>query len=450
MLIRNVLVWRRAVLSLAALAVLAWAHQAWAGGFGRSSAVGGVVVTAEGVLRNPEVDELNQLKKIRAEILRQLPGTLKQAVPLRKISLRRLQETIQTRIDKVQMPYLTEEMQYLGGLTRIKYIFIYPEENDIVLAGPAEPITVDGRGHMVGAETGSPILQLDHLLVALRSAESAAQNPISCSIDPTPEGLARFQAYWRKQKVFSPRLAKGVEKALGPQRVTLTGVSPKTDFARTMVAADFRMKRLAMGLEPSGIRGLPSYLSMISGGGLNSATPRWWMAPNYDRMLKSPDGTAWELRGGGIKVMTEDSFVTETGGPKRTGKSSPAAQKWADAMTSHFDELSHRHAIFGEMRNVMDMAVIGALIVKERLADQANCDLSLLMDESKISTEGFNVPKTVNTIASVKKSGRKYIISASGGVEVSSWHVADRVQASESLAPVRKDAQHQGAHWWWN
>ena len=40
-----------------------------------------------------------------------------------------------------------------------------------------------------------------------------------------------------------------MEKALGPQLITVTGVSATTHFAQVMVAADFRMKRLAMNFE---------------------------------------------------------------------------------------------------------------------------------------------------------------------------------------------------------
>src|SRR5262245_20792095 len=396
------------------------------------NAVGGVVVDTDGILRTASVDELNQLAKARAEQLKRLPDDLNVATPLRKVSLRRLQEEFAARKAKAQMPLFTEEMEYLAGLTRIQYVFVYPEEKDIVLVGPAEPIKVSPNGHMVGKETGHPILQLDHLLVALRTAEAAGREVISCSIDPTKEGVAAFNRVIAQTKRFDTSLADTLEKAMGMQDVTITGVPGSSDFARTMVAADYRMKRLAMGFEKIPVRGLPTYLSLVTGN--SPAMPRWWMAPNYESIRKDADGLAWELRGLGVKVMTEDTIFGQDGSSKRTGKANPAAQKWADTMTAKYDELTVHYPIFGELRNMMDMAVVGALIVKHDLLKTAGLDLAALVsDRSAMSRDEFAVPKKVPTVVSWDKRGGKYVVTASGGVEINSWKVADKTETSKAL-----------------
>src|SRR5687768_4803816 len=164
-------------------------------------------------------------------MLKEVPADLKQPSKLRKVSLRGLEAAIAERKRKTEMPLLTDDMHYLAGLTRIQYVLVYPEQNDIVLAGPAEGWKVDEKGTIVGASTGLPILQLDHLLVALRTAEAAAQAPISCSIDPTPEGIRRFQAFMQTQKQFSEAAVRGIEQALGAQSIRINGVSDSTDFA---------------------------------------------------------------------------------------------------------------------------------------------------------------------------------------------------------------------------
>ena len=61
----------------------------------------------------------------------------------------------------------------MAGLTRVKYVLVYPEQNDVVLAGPAEGWRVDALGNVVGASSGQPVLLLDDLMVALRVAEQA-------------------------------------------------------------------------------------------------------------------------------------------------------------------------------------------------------------------------------------------------------------------------------------
>ena len=54
-------------------------------------------------------------------------------------------------------------------------MFACPEQKDIVLVGPAEGWKVDHRGTMIGLSTGRPVMLLDDLLVALRTAKTAAQ-----------------------------------------------------------------------------------------------------------------------------------------------------------------------------------------------------------------------------------------------------------------------------------
>jgi NADH-quinone oxidoreductase subunit D len=94
-----------------------------------------------------------------------------------------------------------------------------------------------------------------------------------------------------------------MEQALGPQKISVTGVPETSHFARALVAADFRMKRLGMGFERAPVDGLPSFLDMFSGrtAGLQNMMPRWWLAPNYEPIRRDAEGLAWELRGSGVK-----------------------------------------------------------------------------------------------------------------------------------------------------
>ena len=61
-----------------------------------------------------------------------------------------------------------------------------------------------------------------------------------------------------------PQVAgRQMEEAVGPQTITVTGVPATSHFARVIVAADFRMKRLAMNFEPAPVDGMPSFLTML-------------------------------------------------------------------------------------------------------------------------------------------------------------------------------------------
>jgi hypothetical protein len=297
------------------------------------------------------------------------------------------------------------------------------------------------------------VLQLDDFLVALRTVHAARQQGISCSIDPTPEGRDNLQKFLNSVKQFSPNLVEGAQKAMGPQQITLTGVPPNSHFARVLVAADYHMKRIGMNLDPSPVKALPGYVEMLAKKGAkpSSATPRWWLACNYEPLLHSEDGLAWELRGPGVKAMTEDDIVNKEGQAAGSGRKGALAQQWADLMTQHYGELSKKNAVFGELRNIMDMCVVAALIEKEGLAAKAGLSIPLLTDPKSELTAltTWNVPKTVATQCSFIKSGREYIFTASGGVQVDSWAVASNSAVKAEVAQAREKAGAPAGKSWW-
>jgi hypothetical protein len=211
------------------------------------------------------------------------------------------------------------------------------------------------------------------------------------------------------------------------------------------------MKRLAMDFEPSPVRGLPSYLQMVPANARTVQSPRFWLEPQYQALLRDADGLAFELRGSSVKAMTEEDYVTAAGGVQHSGKAGPAAKKWADLMTAKYAELAVADPIFGELQNCMELAVVGALLTKERLTEKAGQSLPTLLESPAVKTEVFNAPKQVESKASVLNKGRNWVISVSGGVAINSWAVADKVQPSDKVAPVRaKAAPAANTNWWWN
>ncbi|HVX63871.1 MAG TPA: hypothetical protein VHC19_24830, partial [Pirellulales bacterium] len=176
-----------------------------------------------------------------------------------------------------------------------------------------------------------------------------------------------------------------------------------------------------------------------------------WLTTDYEPLLTDGEGLAWQLRGPGVKAMTEDDFVDAQGNRRQTGKANPQAQRWADAMTAKYDELSIKEPIFGELRNCMDLAVVSALIVKERLAAKAGLNLGVLMDVDRLPTDEYLTPKRIPTQANFIETRSNYIISASGGVAIDSWGALVRQEASDALTPVRREvAKAREQSWWWN
>ena len=438
--------------SLAMLAVLALCLPAAGQVFERTRSVGGIFVDLNGILDIAAPDDLGKLSRLRAEGIDEIPAELAGGAPLRKISLRRLEAAIQAHKGEELLP---DEIRYLAGLQQIRYLFVFPEQGDIVLVGPGEGWKADRRGNVVGVTTGRPVMLLDDLLVALRTAHQAARGGISCSIDPTQEGLARLQRHVAGlRQMGNPRAtAAGIEQALGPQQISVQGVPATSHFARVLVAADYRMKRLAMKFDPTPIRELPSFLDMIpaSGRGMSNMLPRWWLEPNYEPIVKSSDGLAFEFRGAGVKCMTEADFVAASGQKRVGAKASPMAQRWADNMTEHYDELAVAEPIFGELRNCMELAIVAALIAKERLTERAGYSMPLLTDPEDVAVDEFPAPRQVDSKVSMVRKRGGWVISASGGVMLNSWQVADRTQQNTAPVEVRtKSASTENTNWWWN
>ena len=417
----------------------------------RSAAVGGVSIDTDGVLSNARIDDSGMLGKLMRQSLEKIPGELNPAVEMRKISLRRVAAALE-ECAKNNKP-IPDALKYLAGLQRIHYVFVYPEQKDIVLVGPGEGWKVDAKGTVVGVVTGRPVMLLDDLLVALRTAQAAAHGGITCSIDPTSEGLARMnQQLPALTRSGDPQtVAGGIESALGMQRISVQGVPDTSHFARVLVAADYRMKRIAMNFDSSPVRGLPSYLQMVKPSARTVLSPRFWLEPKYEALLRDGDGMAFELRGSGVKAMTEEDFIASTGNIQHSGKAGPAAQNWANIMTEKYPELAVADPIFGQLQNCMELAVVGALVVKERLTEKAGDSMPTLLESPAAKARCVHAPKQVESKASVLKRGRNWVISASGGVAINSWAIADKFKPSDTIVPVRaKAVAAENAGWYWN
>ena len=419
----------------------------------RQNNVGGISVNAGGIVNQPNVQGRERLRAMLLDGLKPIPEGLNDVVSLRKVSLRGLQSAVDEAL-RNGTGKLPDEVRYLAGLHRIQYVLVYPELNDIVLAGPGEGWTIDDQANVVGITTGQPVLQLDDLLVALRTVTAARDVGISCSIDPTDEGRRQLESLLAGFTRYQPQVLSQIEQALGPQSITITGVPKDSHFARVLVAADYRMKRIAMDLDPSPVRGLPNYLDMVKTGAVSKdMMPRWWLACHYEPLARSDNGLAWELRGPGVKCMTENDFVSEDGSVETTGQTSSTAQRWADLMTEKYEELSSRDLVFAELRNLMDLCVVAALLEKEQLVDKAGFNLSLLSESgNRLMVDTWNIPRTVATQASVVKKGRNYIISASGGVQIESWQIASQAEDSKHVGSIHAQsvAPPDAAAWWWN
>jgi len=130
----------------------------WAGQpFLRNPTVGGISIDADGVLRQADPANTKLLTNALRKDIQKAPQALMAPIGMRMVSLRGLQSAILAAQEK-NLGQLPEEVRFLAGLQRIQYILVYPEQNDIVLAGPGEGWRVDDKAYVVGITTGRPVV----------------------------------------------------------------------------------------------------------------------------------------------------------------------------------------------------------------------------------------------------------------------------------------------------
>lgn len=424
----------------------------------------GVAVDADGVLRRLTVNDFTgQLDRQRAqEAVAQLDTDIAKFSKLRKVSLTRLARLIRKAIDEGHGP--DEAMKHLAGLTRIKYVFYYPETQDIVIAGPAEGWAETVSGRVLGLQTGRPVLELQDLVVALRAFPPGKKtNPmVYCSIDATSEGLARMQEFLShigRQIVPGDEqfIVEGLRESLGMQVITLGGISSSTHFAQVMVEADYRMKLIGIGLEEPPAR-IKSYISQASFSSIaRNAMCRWWFVPDYKRIRVTDDRHAMEFVGTGVKLVGEDEVIRSDGTRQTAGGQNRASRRFTQSFTDKYAQLADRSPVYGQLRNCIDMLVAAAFLQENDLYGLADWDLSVLGQESIYPVQTYNAPQHVASAVNSIWKGRRLATPVGGGVQIRARKVLDTenllvdekgtVQEARSAVNI---GELSADKWWWD
>jgi hypothetical protein len=426
-----------------------------------SSSAAGVVIDANGVLRMNKVDDPSgQLMRERiASAKAALDPKVSSFSKLRKISINRLERSILEH-----QGTLTEEMRCLAGLLRVKYVFYYPDSKDIVLAGPAEGWATDPAGRIVGLTSHRPIVQLQDLVVALRtfSPDREPASLIGCSIDPTEEGLAAMQQFLRSVgSTATPdqtqTIVDGLRTSLGLQKVSILGISPKTHFAQVLVEADYRMKLIGIGLEQPPVK-MISYVDRARPGDISrNAMQRWYFTPDYQCVRTSNDKLAMELVGDGVKLIGEDEMVTADGQRHQADRGSKASHEFVASFTRKYSELAERSPVYAELRNLIDLSIAAAFIREQDYVLKAGWKMAFFGDESAFPVEVYNVPQTVETAVNALWRGHTLVTPVGGGVNIEAEQALNPNNVlSDDKGTVAKHREGNSVpelapgQWWWD
>ena len=385
----------------------------------------GIDVDAMGVVRMQRVtDPSGQLTRQRLmQSKAELDPQLARPSKLRKVSLNRLEAAIKAADQNFSG--LSDEMRYLAGLTKIQYVFVYPETGDVVIAGPAEGYTFDLVGNPIGVSTGRSVLELQDLVAALRCfpRTGAAASSIGCSIDPTPEGLQNMQNFLtsiagRVAPNDDVHIAKGLKESLGPQVVTVRGVPESTHFARVMVEADYRMKLIGIGLEDPPVK-ITSYVQRANPANVaRNAMQRWYFVPDYKAVKMSDDSLAMELVGEGVKLIGEQEYVSQHGQRAQAVSVDRASQIFVRSFTEKYKALAARVPVFAQLRNLIDMSIVAAYMQENDTYGQSGWEMDFFGDESQFSIETYSAPQQVESAVNVVWKRNVLMTPIGGGVQV--------------------------------
>ncbi len=407
-------------------------------------------------------DPGGQLTKKRiAEARANLNPDVAKSSPLRKVSINRLEAAVREQLAKNQPP--TEEMQFLAGLTRLRYVFYYPETKDIVLAGPAEGWAPDPANRICGIDSGRPVLQLQDLIVALRAFPPSEQKSpaIVVSIDPTPEGLTRMQEFLRRigshaTPADTETIVNGLRTNLGMQNIRVGGVKANTHFAQVLLECDYRMKLIGIGAEKPPVR-IVSYVDRAGASVSRNALERWYFIPDYNCARVAADSLGLELVGDAVKLISENELVAADGARVKSGKSNRASDLFTSSFTRKYAELARQVPVFAEMRNAIDLAIAAAFINQQDFYAQSGWQAETFHDEGSLAVETYNTPAQVETVCTAVWKGNRLFTPVGGGVTI---HPREALITTNLLpdedgkiSELRESVDLKDLpadHWWWD
>ena len=429
----------------------------------------GVRVEPNGVLRTQTAQEQSgRLKDLGIQVREALLNNeIAQVSGLRVISLPRLEEAVARRLEQGKEP--TISMQLLGGLTSIKHVFVYPEDQEIVIAGPAEGWKYNDNGLPVGVESGKPVMQLDDIVTVLRAFSATGQKFFSCSINPREEGLKNLKGFVEQTSSRPLRPGAAVQnwvgqlqQQLGRQDIVYSGINPESRVARTIVEADYRMKLIGIGkYDFAGSSKIPSIFDLMTAEEQKASkldALRWWLTMKYDAVLHTADRNGFEFVGSSVLCQSENQFLNAQGKQVQTGQSEGSNLVFAQTFTTKYEELAKQDIVFADLKNVFDLSLVAAILQHEGVARNVGWDLGVFSNEGSYITTRHDAPREVDSVVNHRVfRGRDIVVQVAGGVradlgsviaDVSVYRAGVRLDGTADK--VRTDEELPANRWWWD
>jgi hypothetical protein len=221
------------------------------------------------------------------------------------------------------------------------------------------------------------------------------------------------------------------------------------------------MKLVGIGLE-EGTLGVKSYLDTVELDKTGNPPPmnvlRWWFTLNYDALAATEGRDAFELRGPGLKVLSETEMLTDRGERVHTGDSDELTKRFAESFTKHFEKLAVKYPVYADLRNVFDLSLVAAVIKSHDLPGQVGWHMTHFGPGGDYSPELGPAPTEVESVMNYRVIGGKHVVAAvSGGVSVNTAELSGREAVKTDtyglMAGERRTSQAKQLPrhaWWWD
>jgi len=288
----------------------------------------------------------------------------------------------------------------LGGLTRLTGFALNRKTNEVYLLGKVEE--------------DRPAIPLEFLTVALQTIWKRGLSP-AISLDPDPEDFA------------------------GPQHVRVESVPAeyrKSAFVRTMLDADYVMKRIMLGEEQPEIDGFQSAFDLMKAhpGAPGAECSRWWLCPKETTGAEVYETTVGDLTvwyyDSDVRVLTEAMKRTQEA-LVGTGTKDPIAEEAARIFTDNYDLIEEQIAIMQQLHALFDTAKLAA-VLRARGVHNAQLDAAanraVATVEVPDSYQGIG-PKIITAV----EGDQQQFLYVSGGVQLNANLTATDIIASDEM-----------------
>ncbi len=452
---------------------------------------GGVLIEPKGLMRRGETGkEANRARRLKSQIRKKLASKLgrdefaasvessqdghanegsangengandgdsAKAGTVRSISLPRLETALMARQAAGLPP--TPEMLALAGLDRIQYVMIYPDSHDVVLVGTFHD--------EYGPEAQHRLSDLAVLFDAVKNGNGQ----MVCSITPRQKNLAATQAFLKESATRALKPGERqlwldtIQSKLGRQDIEFSGVDPRTHVAQVLIAADYHMKLVGMGLEP-GVDGVESYLNSIELAEDGTLPPmnvlRWWFTLRDAAVTTNGDQTTFGIPDRLVQVQSENEMLSDRGARIHTGASEPLNRRFAASFTEHYVLLAEKYQIYADLRHVFETSVAASLIVDQRMEKDAGWQPTLLANPDGWLSHDQPAAKEVESVVAHRVIDRRHVVAGiSGGVDLaprrdlqqpttaSDVAQLDKIRAAKQPENDRHQSPATAIRWWW-